>query len=67
MRRAAIVCPVRTAVGSYGGTLKPFGAEKLGGHIIKALLERSGMDPARTSRFPACNWIAAAAADCRRC
>ncbi len=47
MRRAAIVCPVRTAVGSYGGTLKPFGAEKLGGHIIKALLERSGMDPAR--------------------
>jgi acetyl-CoA C-acetyltransferase len=38
---------VRTAVGSYGGTLKPFGAEKLGGYIIKALLERSGMDPAR--------------------
>ena len=47
MRRAAIVSPLRTGVGGYGGTLRPLGAEKLGGLIIKALMERTGIDPGR--------------------
>ena len=47
LRRAAIVAPLRTAVGKFGGTLAPLGAGDLGAVIIKALIERSGMDPAR--------------------
>jgi len=47
MRRAAIVTPVRTAVGGFGGALKSLKMEDLGTIIIKALVERSGIDPAR--------------------
>jgi len=47
MRRAAIVSPVRTAVGSYGGTLRPVPAEKLIAAVIKAVVERSSLDPNR--------------------
>lgn len=47
MRRAAIVSPLRTAVGGFGGTLRPVPVETLGSTVIKALLDRSGVDPAR--------------------
>ena len=47
MRRAAIVAPVRSAVGVYGGSLRPLAVEKLIASVIKALIERSGLDPAR--------------------
>ncbi|MBR2267570.1 acetyl-CoA C-acetyltransferase [Sphingobium sp.] len=47
MRRAAIVAPIRTAVGKYGGSLKSFSAGDLGAVIIKALMERTGIDPER--------------------
>jgi len=47
MRRAAIVSPLRTAVGGFGGALKPLKMEDLGTIIIKALVERSGIDPER--------------------
>lgn len=47
MRRAAIVAPVRSAVGVYGGSLKPVPVEKLIATVIKVLIERSGLDPAR--------------------
>lgn len=47
MRRAAIVSPLRTAVGAFGGTLRPLPADQLAGAILKALLQRSGIDPAR--------------------
>ena len=47
MRRAAIVCPVRTGVGKYLGTLSGLNAEDLGALVIKALVERSGIDPER--------------------
>ena len=47
MRRAAIVAPVRSAVGTYGGSLRPVPAEQLIANVIKALLARSGLDPAR--------------------
>lgn len=47
MRRAAIVCPIRTAVGAFGGTLRPLPADQLAGAVLKALVARSGVDPAR--------------------
>ena len=46
-RRAAIVSPLRTPVGKFLGTLAPLGAGELGAVIIKALIERSGIDPVR--------------------
>ncbi len=45
-RRAAIVSPLRTPVGKFLGTLAPLDAGKLGAVILKALIERSGIDPA---------------------
>jgi acetyl-CoA C-acetyltransferase len=47
MRRAAIVCPLRTAVGAFGGSLKPLPADQLASTILKALIARSGIDPER--------------------
>ena len=46
-RRAAIVSPLRTPVGRFLGTLAPLTAGDLGAAILKALIERSGIDPAR--------------------
>lgn len=46
MRRAAIVCPVRTPVGTFGGALKDVPVEVLGSIVVKAVLERTGLDPA---------------------
>lgn len=46
-RRAAIVSPLRTPVGRFLGTLAPLTAGELGAAILKALIERSGIDPAR--------------------
>jgi acetyl-CoA C-acetyltransferase len=45
MRRAAIVSPVRTAVGRFGGTLRSIPVEDLGAVVVKAVLERSGLKP----------------------
>ena len=47
MRRVAIVSPVRTAVGNFGGALKDIPAEELASTVIKETLERSGLDPAK--------------------
>ncbi len=47
LRRAAIVSPLRTAVGKFGGALAPLTAGDLGAVILKALIERSGIDPDR--------------------
>ncbi|GAB2972198.1 acetyl-CoA C-acetyltransferase [Nocardioides montaniterrae] len=46
-RRVAIVSPLRTAVGAFGGALRPVPAEDLAAAILRALVERSGIDPAR--------------------
>ena len=46
MRRAAIVAPLRTAVGTFGGSLRPVRAEDLAATVFRALVERSGIDPA---------------------
>lgn len=47
MRRAAIVSPLRTAVGAFGGSLRALPANQLAATILKALIARSGIDPAR--------------------
>ena len=46
-RRAAIISPLRTPVGKFLGTLAPLDAGQLGAIILKALVERSGIDPSR--------------------
>ncbi len=47
MREVAIVSPVRTAVGNFGGVLRGVQAADLGSLVIKETLDRSGLDPAR--------------------
>ena len=47
MRRVAICSPLRTPVGKFLGTLAPLTAGDLGAAILKALVERSGVDPER--------------------
>ena len=47
LRRAAIVAPIRTAVGKFGGALSSMTAGELGAVILKALIERTKIDPAR--------------------
>ncbi|MEE4206609.1 MAG: acetyl-CoA C-acetyltransferase [Erythrobacter sp.] len=46
-RRAAICTPLRTPVGKFLGGLSSLDAGQLGAVILKALVERSGIDPAR--------------------
>lgn len=47
MRRAAIVSPLRTPVGTFGGSLRPVAVEELAAVTVRALLARTNLDPAR--------------------
>ncbi|MDP1632337.1 MAG: acetyl-CoA C-acetyltransferase [Caulobacter sp.] len=47
MRRAAIVTPIRTAVGKFQGGLSSMTAGDLGAVILRALVERTRIDPGR--------------------
>ena len=47
MRRVAIVTPVRTAVGNFGGALRDVSAAELASAVIKETLDRSQLDPAK--------------------
>jgi acetyl-CoA C-acetyltransferase len=47
MKRAAIVSPIRTPVGKYLGSLASITAGDLGAVILKALVERTGIDPGK--------------------
>ncbi len=47
MRRAAIVTPLRTPVGRFGGALKDVPVERLGATVVNAILDRTSLDPAR--------------------
>jgi acetyl-CoA C-acetyltransferase len=40
-----IVAAVRTPVGNFGGSLSSLPATALGAAVIKALLERTGLEP----------------------
>ncbi|MCZ6446186.1 MAG: acetyl-CoA C-acyltransferase [Planctomycetota bacterium] len=46
MRRAAIISAVRTPVGRYGGALAAVRPDDLAALVIRAVVERSGVDPA---------------------
>ncbi len=45
MREVAIVSPLRTAVGGFSGSLKDVPAAELGSTVIKAILDKTGLDP----------------------
>ena len=47
MIRAAIVTPVRTPVGAFGGGLRSVPAEQLCAALIREILERTSLDPGR--------------------
>jgi len=47
MTRAAIVAPLRTPVGVFGGALRPLPAASLATTALKAVVQRSGIDPTR--------------------
>ena len=43
----AVICePVRTAVGGYGGSLRPVQAHELGAAVVRGLLDRTGLTSA---------------------
>ena len=46
MQDAVIVAGLRTAVGSFGGSLSGISAQDLGASVIRALLGKTGIDPA---------------------
>jgi acetyl-CoA C-acetyltransferase len=46
--RQVVLChPVRTAIGTYNGTLKSTPAAELGAAVVRETVRRSGLDPAR--------------------
>ena len=47
MKRAAIVCPVRTPVGTFGGSLRSVPVEELGALVAREVLKRTELDPVR--------------------
>lgn len=47
MRRAAIVSPLRTPIGAFGGGLRGVPVEVLGATVARAVVEQAGLDPAR--------------------
>jgi acetyl-CoA C-acetyltransferase len=47
MKRAAIVSPLRTPVGAFGGALKSVPVEELGATVVRAIVERTKLDPER--------------------
>lgn len=47
-QREIVLCnPVRTAIGSYGGSLKDLPAPALGAAVVREAVRRSGLDPAQ--------------------
>ena len=48
MSKEIVICsPARSAIASFGGSLKTTPTAALGAHAIAAVLRRSGLDPAR--------------------
>ncbi|MBS1731868.1 MAG: acetyl-CoA C-acyltransferase [Bacteroidetes bacterium] len=45
MKEVYIISAVRTAIGSFGGSLKGFSATQLGGFAIKGAIEKAGIKP----------------------
>ena len=51
MRRAAIVSPLRSAVGVFGGSLRSVPVEKMSAAVISAILERTGISPKKSKKL----------------
>ena len=47
MSEAYIVAAARTPIGKFGGALKDVPVETLGSIVVDAVLEKTGVDPAR--------------------
>jgi acetyl-CoA C-acetyltransferase len=47
MRRAAIVSPLRTPVGAFGGVLRDLPVEDLAAGVVSAVVSAAGVDPER--------------------
>ncbi|MFZ9406424.1 MAG: acetyl-CoA C-acetyltransferase [Burkholderiaceae bacterium] len=47
MKRAAIVSPLRTPIGAFGGSLRGVPVEELGATVAREIIKRTGLDPAR--------------------
>lgn len=61
-QRQIVLCdPVRTAIGSYGGTLKDLPAPALGAVVVREVLRRSGLDPTQVETVVMGNVIQAGA------
>ncbi|MEC8854710.1 MAG: beta-ketoacyl synthase N-terminal-like domain-containing protein, partial [Planctomycetota bacterium] len=45
MKRAAIIAAVRTPIGRYGGSLSSVRPDDLAAHVIRAVVDQSGIDP----------------------
>jgi len=45
MKEVVIVAATRTPIGSFGGSLSPFTATRLGSFVIKSVIEKSGLKP----------------------
>lgn len=45
VKQVVLCSPVRTAIGTYGGSLKDLPATELGATTIRAMIERSGLAP----------------------
>jgi acetyl-CoA C-acetyltransferase len=61
-QREIVLCnPVRTAIGSYGGTLKDLPAPTLGAVVVREAVRRSGLDPAQIDTVVMGNVIQAGA------
>lgn len=52
-QRLAIVAPVRTAIGRYGGSLKDAPALDLGAHVVRESVRRSGLELSQIERVVA--------------
>lgn len=47
IRRAAVVTALRTPIGRFGGTLAGVRPDDLAAHVVRGVVDRSGIDPAR--------------------
>ena len=45
MKEVVVVSAVRTAVGTFGGSLRDLPAVELGGIVIQSAIERAGLNP----------------------
>src|SRR5215468_12317574 len=47
MRQPVIISATRTSIGKFQGALKPYTAPQLGSIVVRAAVERAGLDPSQ--------------------